>query len=278
MFKDRRLIIATKHHKEHVIAPLLEQELGVKCFIDETFDTDTLGTFSGEVQREQDPLSTARLKCLKAMECNNCDLGVASEGSFGPHPSLFFASADDEFLIFIDKKNDLEIVVRELSTETNFNGKAISSENELMAFADLIKFPSHALILKPSKENIEDMVKGITDFQDLKTAFQDIIEKHGEIYAETDMRAMFNPSRMAVIEAAAKKLVAKIKSSCPKCKTPGFGVTDTKTGLPCDLCGMPTASIKALVYQCKKCAYTLEKAPPHGKTTEDPTYCDFCNP
>jgi hypothetical protein len=27
----------------------------------------------------------------------NCDLGVASEGSFGSHPSIFIASADDEF-------------------------------------------------------------------------------------------------------------------------------------------------------------------------------------
>jgi len=125
MFERRRLIIATKHHKEQVIAPLLEEALGVNCFVDESFDTDTLGTFSGEIEREQDPISTARLKCLKAMELNNCDLGVASEGSFGVHPSIFFASADDEFLIFIDKKNDLEIIARELSTETNFDGKKI---------------------------------------------------------------------------------------------------------------------------------------------------------
>ncbi len=55
MSKDRLLIIATKHNKERVIAPLLEQTFGEKCFIDETFDADTLGTFSGEVQRDQDP-------------------------------------------------------------------------------------------------------------------------------------------------------------------------------------------------------------------------------
>jgi len=47
MFERRRLIIATKHQKEQVIAPLLENTLGVSCFIDESFDTDTLGTFSG---------------------------------------------------------------------------------------------------------------------------------------------------------------------------------------------------------------------------------------
>jgi len=29
------------------------------------------------------------------MEASKCDLGVAIEGSFGGHPSMFFASADD---------------------------------------------------------------------------------------------------------------------------------------------------------------------------------------
>jgi hypothetical protein len=106
MFQDRKLIIATKHEKEKVIAPLLERALGVSCYVDENFDTDMLGTFTGEVERELDPIATARKKCLTAMELSNCDLGVASEGSFGPHPSMFFVNADDEFLIFIDKKNN----------------------------------------------------------------------------------------------------------------------------------------------------------------------------
>ena len=76
MFISRKLIIATKHKKESVIAPILEKELGVRCFTDETFDTDTLGTFTGEIERELDPIATARRKCLLAMELNNCDLGV----------------------------------------------------------------------------------------------------------------------------------------------------------------------------------------------------------
>jgi|TARA_B110000305_G_C19439395_1_gene640911 hypothetical protein len=40
------------------------------------------------------------------MELSDCDLGAASEGFFGAHSSIFFKSADDEFLIFIDKKNN----------------------------------------------------------------------------------------------------------------------------------------------------------------------------
>jgi hypothetical protein len=278
MFEGRRLIIATKHQKEQVIAPLLEEAFGVTCFVDETFDTDMLGTFSGEVEREQDPVSTARIKCLKAMELNNCDLGVASEGSFGAHPSLFFASADDEFLIFIDKKNDLEIIARELSTETNFNGNDIKSEKDLMDFAELEKFPSHALILKKSKEATEGMVKAITSFEVLKDTFHTLLKKHQNVFAETDMRALYNPSRMAVIETTTKKLVTKIQSSCPECRTPGFGVTDLKKGLPCDLCGAPTQSTLSLIHTCQKCQYHSEELYPNNKKVEDPMYCDFCNP
>jgi hypothetical protein len=278
LFKGRKLIIATKHHKERVIAPIMEKALDVECFVNNTFDTDRLGTFSGEVKRELDPLATARKKCLMAMEASNCDLGVASEGSFGPHPSLFFASADDEFLVFIDKKHDLEIIVRELSTETNFNGKSLTSEEELWEFAQLTKFPSHGLILKPSKDETTEIAKGINAKETLLSTFRYLQSKYGEVYVETDMRAMYNPSRMAVIALAAEKLAEKIQSVCPKCHTPGFGVTDAIAGLPCDLCSMPTATVKTLIYKCSNCNYKEERPPSHGKTTEDPTYCDYCNP
>jgi len=278
MFKGRSLVIATKHEKEKVIAPLLEQALGVVCFIQEGFDTDTLGTFTGEIERELDPIATARQKCLLAMELSNCDLGIASEGSFGPHPSMFFVSADDEFLIFIDKKNDLEIIVRELSTETNFNGSEIKNEQELLDFADLVKFPSHGLILRKSKIDNSYIVKGITNLEDLKKSFHLMLEKFNNVYAETDMRAMYNPSRMTVIKNATKKLVDKVNSCCPQCNIPGFGVTDAKKGLECSLCGSPTNSTLSFIYSCQKCHFKKEEMYPHKKTTEEPMYCDFCNP
>jgi hypothetical protein len=36
--------------------------------------------------------------------------------------------------------------------ETNFNGKTITSEYELLAFAEQIQFPSHGIILRPAKK------------------------------------------------------------------------------------------------------------------------------
>ena len=278
MFQERKLIIATKHKKESVIAPILEKELGVCCFIDTAFDTDILGTFTGEIERALDPISTAREKCLRAMELNNCDLGVASEGSFGPHPSMFFVNADDEFLIFIDNKNGIEVIVRELSTSTNFNGRQIQNQRELLEFANQTEFPKHGLILRKSKDENIDIYKGITNVEILKRTFEYLHSRYNSVYVETDMRAMYNPTRMSVIEKATQKLVQKIKSTCPQCQMPGFGITEARKGLECNLCGSPTSSTLSYIYVCQHCKFTKEEMYPNKKTTEDPAYCDYCNP
>jgi hypothetical protein len=278
LFENRRLVIATMHHKESVIAPLLEKELAVNCFVPDNFNTDNLGTFSGEIERKDDPLTTARKKCLMAMELTNCDLGVANEGSFGSHPSVFIASADDEILILIDKKNNLEIVVRELSLETNFNAVKISTYSELEEFANTVQFPSHAILLKSTKNETPVIVKGIQSWELLKESYEKLYNNTTPIDAETDMRALFNPTRMKVIKKATHKLIEKIKSLCPKCKTPGFGIVSAKSGLLCEYCKSETKSIKSYVYQCQKCQYELEKMFPNNKQFEDPMYCDYCNP
>lgn len=278
IFKGRSLVVATKHQKEKVIAPILESALAVKCLVTSQLDTDALGTFTGEVERKDDPIATARKKCLLAMEITGCDLAVASEGSFGPHPSAYFVHADDEILLFMDKKHDLEIVVRELTMETNFNGAEIKTVMELEKFAVHSKFPSHALIVRKANDDFSEIVKGITELEQLKNTFDYFVSSFGSAFVETDMRAMCNPTRMSVIEKAASQLAKKINSLCPNCATPGFGITDVKKGLPCDLCNFPTRSILSYVYICQKCSHIEEEQYPNGKRKEDPTYCDMCNP
>lgn len=271
-------MIATKHGKERVIAPILEQHLGVHCFIANELDTDAFGTFTGEIPRTLDPIATLHNKCRWAMEVTGCDLAVASEGSFGPHPSLFIAQADDEFLLLIDAKNHFEIMVRELSLDTNFNGRKIHSWEELRDFAETCQFPSHGLILRPSKTDAQPIYKGIVDFDALKYAYNGLKKESKSVYVETDMRALYNPTRMGVIEKAAQKLVEKIKSTCPKCQTPGYGVVEARNGLPCKQCGAPTNSILSVLYRCLTCGHETESRYPKGKIEEDPMYCDYCNP
>lgn len=278
MFEGRTLLVVTKHGKEKVIAPILEKELAVNCVFTENFDTDIFGTFTGEIDRKDDPVATARNKCILALDLTNYDLAVASEGSFGPHPSMFFVPVDDEFLVFIDRKNDLEIIARELSIETNFNGSEIRTEKELDEFAENVKFPSHGLIIRKAKNDFSEIVKGITSKKQLKISFNHFLSKYGTSFVETDMRAMHNPSRLRVIEKVTKQLADKINTQCPECKTPGFGVQEVRKGLPCEFCNSPTNSTLSYIYSCQRCSFSKEVIHPDGKTTEDPMWCDRCNP
>lgn len=278
MFNGRKLLIATKHGKEKVIAPIVEKALSVICNTSNDFDTDLFGTFTGEIERSLDPLSTARNKCRDAMAMHNFDLGIASEGSFGPHPLLPFIPANEEILILLDTKNKLEISVSVLSTDTNYQGEEVRTEQELLEFATRAQFPSHKLIIRKSKADFKGMIKGLGDWSQLLTAFREQISNHDIVYVETDMRAMNNPTRLTVIQRAAKDLVNKINSRCPNCNMPGFGVTNIVKGLPCSLCKTPTKSVLSHVYTCLQCSYTTVKKYPEQKTLEDPQYCDLCNP
>ena len=275
MFANRQLYIATKHNKELVIAPIMEKGLSVKCTACDGLDTDVLGTFSGEVERVYSPLDTVRKKCELAISKTKCDLVIASEGSFTSHPLIGFVPVDEEILFFYDVKNEIEIITKVISTKTNYRqGKFLDYKN-LAEFAVGIKFPSHAIILKDNKNS--RTIKGINDWKKLKNSFHELLN-NGPVTAETDMRAMFNPSRMDVIKCCTQKLLSSILSRCPNCNFPGFMETDSVSGLPCQACGLPTSSIIKNIFKCKKCDFISEKFYPNKKVMEDPMYCDYCNP
>jgi len=277
-FSKRTIVIATMHDKERVIAPILNKLLGLDFIVPKDFNSDELGTFSGEIERKEDPISVARQKCKIAMNATQLDLAIASEGSFGPHPSIYFVPADEEILVFRDEKYGIEVIAREVSVQTNFAAETVTNGTELMAFAQRVMFPSHGLILRPSKQQFQPIFKGITDWETLKSAFDYLKSQYSSVYVETDMRAKFNPSRMKVIETATKKLVDKILNTCPKCSYPGYDVSSLVSGLPCEVCKMPTRSTLAQIYTCQNCQFSSENKYPNGKEWEDPMYCDCCNP
>lgn len=276
MFEKRNILIATKHQKEQVIAPLLQKYFKMQITIATHFDTDNLGTFTGEIERKDDPIETLRKKCLGALAETNYDLVIASEGSFGPHPHHFFATANEEWLMLLDTKNNLEITVRELTTETNFNGRWIETLDDLKSFAKLVAFPEHRLIVRKHPEEFHHIHKGIGDYSHLEKIFLELKQTFGKVYVETDMRAMNNPTRMLTIEKAMKKLIESMQSHCPSCETPGFSIRKTETGLPCAWCNQPTKSVKYYVKTCLKCDF--EEMKPNLQKREDPAYCDYCNP
>lgn len=274
---NRKLVIATKHKKEEALKDLLVEALEVHCVVPKHFDTDALGSFSGEVKRELSPLDCARAKCRQAMSSTETSLAVASEGSFGPHPQMPWMAADEELLLFTDAENQIEVVAKMLSTETNYAQEAVDNLRSLYQFAEAHLFPSHALILKPAADIFEPIFKGIQTREALDRAFNLIKKTADAVWVETDMRAMYNPSRMNVIRKCGEKLIANIASECPCCHAPGFVAVDTMPGLPCSHCGMPTASVRKWLYRCPSCDHE-EWKDNQKKEREDPQYCQFCNP
>ncbi|MFN5183391.1 MAG: DUF6671 family protein [Bacteroidota bacterium] len=278
IFEGRELTIATMHGKELVIAPVVKEYLEVNTIIQKNLNTDSLGTFSGEIERKDDALTTLRKKCMMALEVSGGDLVIGNEGSFGPHPSLFFVAANEEMMMLIDTKNNIEIVAKEISTKTNFAGEEIKSEKALKDFAKRVGFPDHGIILKERKEAASGIFKGIRDWETLTHGFRSIYKTNGKVYVETDMRAMHNPTRMEVIKSCSIKLMENISSVCTKCSWPGFVVKDVVSGLPCEICNMPTRSTLKHIYKCSKCAFVEERLFPNSREKEDAMYCDFCNP
>ncbi len=274
--QHQQVLIVTMHQKEKVIAPLLAEAFSMQCFTLKNFDTDQFGTFSGEVPRPASQLETLRRKCLQglAQAPAHVHISIASEGAFGAHPLLAFVPANIEMVMLIDKQNGLEVVGQVMSTETNFAHAQLSSWEEVEKFAMDAGFPTHALIVKSSQQ----IFKGINEKVALQSIVNEILSKESKLHVETDMRAMYNPTRQKVIAQATKDLIKKLNSTCPQCGMFGFSQTETRLGLPCAYCGLPTQKVLASVWQCAKCNFVQEHLYPEGVQEAEPMYCSFCNP
>ncbi len=275
-FENRTLLIATQHGKEKVIAPLLEQAFSLSCITPYDFNSDAFGTFSGEVERVADALDAARLKGREAARLYNADLVLSSEGSFGPHPQLFFVPLNQELLLLQDLSRNLEIWVTQNSTNTNYSGAEIKDEEGLLNFAKRIGFPHHTLILKNQQHEFQSCYKGLTTEKALLEAYHTIKENFGSAYAETDMRAMHNPKRMAVIEQACELLIKRMSSICKACMQPGFGKMAYVPGLRCTNCNTPTHLPLKRILSCPHCQFSIEEQ--LATETADPGSCSVCNP
>lgn len=280
-FNNRIAVLATMHKKERVIAPLFDRELSIKVTVPQ-LDTDKFGSFTREIERSGSQIEAARLKAQQALSLTGESLGIASEGSFAPHPSLPYIPCNREIVILIDKENDLEIIGEELSTDTNHSHLKVSDIQQAIDFAEKVGFPEHGLVvmLNDYPENSEEIIKGINTQETLIAAVNNSLTKspNRKVHLETDMRAMYNPTRMKNIEKATYNLIAKINCLCPKCSTPGFDIIQRIPGLPCEWCSAPTSLTSSAIYKCQKCNFRKEQLFPDGKQFANPAQCMYCNP
>lgn len=276
-YAAKQVAFLTQHGKESLIAPLLEPTLGCEILRAEGYDTDTLGTFSGDIKRVDSQLKTAKRKARIGMRLTGLAIGLGSEGAFVPDPYGGLMPWNIEVLSWLDDDHGLEIVGMAQGPARSMQ-RSIRNETELETFAKEAGFPEHHLLLRPHDETDLRMQKGLSNWADLNQAFAHCLRasENACVFAENDLRAFCNPTRQWMIRRAAEDLLKKIQTACPVCRMPGFCKISHTPGLPCGVCRCPTKLAKAFQWQCAACAFTQEVLATESHA--DASRCDVCNP
>ena len=278
LYAGRQVAFLTQHGKQALVRAPLEAALDCKLVHTSAYDTDQLGTFTREQNRPGSQLDAARTKAKIGMSLTGTDLGMASEGAFGPDPFGALMPWNTEVLVWIDQTLGLEVVATAHGPAQSLH-KTVHTQQELEAFAMTAKFPEHHLVLRPQDQDHPDIYKGLNNWADLFEAFN--LTKHkssnGRVFVENDLRAHGNPTRQEVIRQAADKLIQKLLCACPQCNKPGYWRTSQITGLPCRACGRKTHLPIIEIWSCSMCGHEDQK-PLAFHQLADPSRCDFCNP
>jgi len=244
-------------------------------------DTDQLGTFSGEIPRDGTMLDVAMRKARLGMNAAGAPLGLASEGSFGPHPAIPYIPAGMELLVFVDDESGIVVTESLIAEKTNYDHLVVSPGEASDGFLQRIGFPTHGLIVRPNKGEVASaLAKGIVDPDRLRRAIEAAaaVSSDGRARMETDMRAHFNPTRMRSLAILAERLAQRLARQCPACGAPGFGRTGSRAGLLCEACGTPTELVVAEILGCPACDYTEERLRGDGLQRAPAQHCPLCNP
>ncbi len=276
-YSGKPVAILTQHRKESLVRPILEPALGCQIALATGYDTDQLGTFSGEIQRLDTQLQTARAKARIGMRLMGASIGIASEGAFGPDPFGGLMPWNVEVLIWIDDDSQLEMVGVAQGPARHLQ-RTLKYWPELETFAIEAGFPEHHLMLRPASESDPRIRKGLSDWPSLRRAFEAGQREADNrlVHVENDLRSMGNPTRQHMIRRACVNLLEKIQSSCPQCAMPGFSIVTHRAGLPCRWCQRPTQLAQSYVWSCSLCRHVREE--PVKSSHAEPGLCHHCNP
>ncbi len=277
-YAGRRVSLLTQHGKEALLRAPLESALGCTLVHTDAFDTDQLGSFTGEIARPGSQLDAARLKARTGMTLTGARIGLASEGAFGPDPFSGFMPWDTELLLWIDDERGIEVWGQAQGPAQSL-AQVAHSWPELQALVQQARFPSHRLCLRPDHAQHARVHKGLADEAALREAFEACRAESAEglVFVENDLRAHANPTRQALIVQACEDLLAKLRSACPGCALPGFALRSRQPGLACRQCGLPTRLPVAETWGCAHCQFE-QLRPLDTSALADPSRCDRCNP
>lgn len=269
---------ATKHDKTELVVPHFGALLDVSV-VPVDFDTDTFGTFSGEVAREGSALDTALRKARVGAESSVDSLGIGSEGTIGPSHQLPLLTANAEIVAFVDLRRGISVTEHTISHSIRTIAMTVQPHGNYHAALAAGGFPDHGVIVKPADGELTPMFKGLHSFADVDSAVRvcSISSADGKARIESDFRANHCPSRRPAIAEAGHRLALRLRACCPTCSAPGWGVVTYERGVPCSLCGeivdLPTREVLG----CTACGEQRPAVRPI-RTSIDPSRCPLCNP
>ncbi len=277
-YHGRPIALLTQHGKERVIAPLFRRALGARVERVAGYDTDRLGSFTREIPRPGTQREAARRKARLGMELAGLTCGLASEGAFGPDPLSGLFAWNVEIVLLVDEREQVEVCGM-AQGPARHRHRIVDTLEALDAFAHEAGFPRHHLVLRPEREDDPRLRKGLAEPEALQEGFHwaQAQSATGRVFVENDLRAYANPTRMRTIRAATEDLIRRLRSPCPACAAPGYGVIERVAGLPCGDCGAPTREARAERYGCARCRHE-EVRERSDRRRADPERCDECNP
>lgn len=272
-YAGARAVLATKHDKLDLVAPPLRDEVGLEVLATQV-DTDLLGTFTPERERRLPPLDAAIAKARMGMEATGERIGLASEGSIGPDPDFPLLLSDRELVVLVDDHLGIVISASARSYRVVAERGVFGPGDDLVDFLARASFPDHKLVVMPnrSRRRIRP-IKGVGDLDELCAAIGESSRSSRDSRArvESDLRASANPTRRAVIAAAAAALAKRVAGLCPSCSAPGWGEAERWTVRRCTRCSALQRRAEP-VWSCVSCPAIapVESADQLG------TLCDAC--
>jgi hypothetical protein len=180
-YEGIQAVLASNHGKERVVAPLLAAEIGLQVELANGVDTDRFGTFSHEIEQVGGPLQAARSKIAACFSASPwAQVGLASEGSFAPHPAIPFLAVGRELVLMIDRRTGREPAGTDVTLETNFQQAVANDIEGALAFARKIGWPQHGLVVlgchqgRPAPKLLVD--KAVTEVSLLELAVAKAID------------------------------------------------------------------------------------------------------
>ena len=267
------IALLTQHGKQHQIQPGINQ-LGWNLIHTQGYDTDKLGTFSGEVARQLSPLECAQKKAEIACSLTQAEYGLGSEGSFSPS-SFGFGTANLEIIACVNRSGKLMAIgYHEALVMVDSITLTSAADDALEMYLNNLPEKQASIIMVAGTP----LAKGVCDKQRIASCLTSLPEhafKQG-VEVSYDLRAHLCPERQKNISAATNDLTKKLNAHCPQCGEIGFWPEHIEAGLLCQWCHQPTKVTKAHIAKCNHCGF--HQYQPVEEEFANPQYCHYCNP